>query len=153
MDFISCFPAVCHLCALFLLSKISSMHRRGCRRDGVRLNTGGALPCPIASRTTCFSVRPLWMWFSFCVSEMCVCVCFFLGYLQIFCGFLLLAGLFIFISIFLTANFWLFSPNSHSHRIFDFHFHSILFSLPPILFFHAPATQNDSHRPPTLRWI
>lgn len=63
MDFISCL-LLDRFWLLFLLSKISSMQRRGWRRDGVRLNTGGALPCTIASRTACFSVRPLKMSFS-----------------------------------------------------------------------------------------
>lgn len=58
IDFISCLFAI-RFCALLLLSIISSMHRLGWRRDGVRLNTGGVLPCEIASRTACFSVRPL----------------------------------------------------------------------------------------------
>lgn len=58
IDFISCFVAI-RFWVLLLLSIISSMHRLGWRRDGVRLNAGGALPCVIASRTACFSVRPL----------------------------------------------------------------------------------------------
>lgn len=42
-----------------LFSSSSSKDLRGCRRDGVRLKLGGDRPCARASRTACFSVRPL----------------------------------------------------------------------------------------------
>lgn len=81
MDFISCLPLLARLCVLFLPSKISSMHRRGCLREGVRLNTGGARPWTAASLTACFSVRPLKISFSIlafsflCLSQhICVCI-------------------------------------------------------------------------------
>lgn len=59
IDLISCLP-VALFCMFVLLSKISSMHRLGCLRDGVRLNMGGALPCSIICLVDCLSVRSLW---------------------------------------------------------------------------------------------
>lgn len=58
IDLISRLP-LARFCMLLLLSKISSMQRRGWRRDGVRLKAGGALPWCIECLPDCLSVRSL----------------------------------------------------------------------------------------------